>query len=274
MQGILKRILDRKAVEIAQRKIQHPLGELVSRAKELPAPRGFAEAIAKCVKDGGSAVIAEAKRASPSKGVIRPYFDPAAIARSYERGGATCLSVLTDVDFFQGSDDCLREARAACSLPVLRKDFIVDPYQLYETRAMGADAVLLIVAALDDDALLKLALLATELQLDVLCEVHNADELGRALTLPVSLIGVNNRDLRTFQTSLATSLALRPLLGEDHILVSESGIRTSLDVAMLRRAGIHAFLVGEAFMRAADPGSELNRLFYGAEAEVLQGVHR
>jgi indole-3-glycerol phosphate synthase len=213
------------------------------------------------IDQGLPAVIAEIKKASPSKGVIRPEFDPAAIAKSYAKGGAACLSVLTDKDFFHGSEEFLRQARDACALPVLRKDFVIDPYQVYEARAIGADCILLIVAALGDAALLELSLLAAELDLDVLCEVHDAEELERALALPVPLVGVNNRNLRTFETSLDTSLELQELMEYDRIMVTESGIRTAEDVAMLREAGINAFLVGEAFMRADNPGSELQRLF-------------
>ncbi|SFR91437.1 indole-3-glycerol phosphate synthase [Dyella sp. OK004] len=261
MTDILQRILTRKTEEIAERSARLPLAELTARAADAPDTRGFAAAIEAKIDAGLSAVIAEVKKASPSKGVIRPDFDPAAIARSYEKGGAACLSVLTDKDFFQGSEDFLRQARNACSLPVLRKDFVIDPYQVYEARAIGADCILLIVAALGDAALLELSLLAAELDLDVLCEVHDAEELERALVLPVPLIGVNNRNLRTFETSLDTSIELQALMEYDRILVSESGIHTRDDVERLRDAGISAFLVGEAFMRAEDPGSELKKLF-------------
>ncbi|WP_199100376.1 indole-3-glycerol phosphate synthase TrpC [Dyella sp. ASV21] len=261
MTDILQRILTRKTEEVAERSAKLPLVELSARVGDLPDTRGFAAAIEAKIENGLPAVIAEVKRASPSKGVIRPDFDPAAIARSYEQGGAACLSVLTDKDFFQGSEDFLQQARAACSLPVLRKDFVIDPYQVYEARVIGADCILLIVAALSDAALLDLSLLAAELDLDVLCEVHDAEELERALALPVPLIGVNNRNLRTFHTSLETSLELQQLMEYDRILVSESGIHTPDDVALLRDAGINAFLVGEAFMRASDPGAELKRLF-------------
>ena len=264
MSDILERILARKAEEIHERAVRRPLVELAARCADLPGTRGFAAAIEARIAAGQAAVIAEVKKASPSKGVIRPDFDPAAIARSYAAGGATCLSVLTDVDFFQGSDACLEQARAACALPVLRKDFVVDPYQVYEARALGADCILLIVAALDDGTLLELALLAAELDLDVLVEVHDAAELERALDVPAPLIGVNNRDLRSFETSLQTTLDLRALAPADVLLISESGIRAPDDVARLRAAGVHAFLVGEAFMRAPDPGAELQRLFGAA----------
>ncbi len=211
---------------------------------------------------GQPAVIAEVKKASPSQGVIRADFDPAAIARSYAQAGAACLSVLTDADFFHGSEAYLQQARAACDLPVLRKDFTIDAYQVYEARAIGADCILLIAAALDDAALLELALLAAELELDVLLEVHDEGELERALDIPVPLIGVNNRNLRTFTTSLDTTLRLRASVGVERLLVSESGIHAPADVARLREAGVDAFLVGEAFMRAPDPGAELARLFF------------
>ena len=262
MTDILNRILERKAEEVAERRVRMPLTELAARITGLPATRGFAAALEARIDAGTPAAIAEVKKASPSKGVIRPTFDPAAIARSYADGGAACLSVLTDRDFFQGSEAFLGQARAACSLPVLRKDFIIDPYQVHEARAIGADCILLIVAALEDDVLLALASLAAELDLDVLCEVHNADELERAQALPVRLIGVNNRNLRNFETSLEVSLSLQEMVEYDRILVAESGIRTPQDVARLRAGGVHAFLVGEAFMRAEDPGAELRRLFF------------
>lgn len=261
MTDILNRILARKAEEVAERRAQLAEEALLARIAKLPDTRGFAAAIEAKIENDLPAVIAEVKKASPSKGVIRADFDPAAIARSYEAAGAACLSVLTDSDFFQGSEAFLQQARVACSLPILRKDFIIDPYQVYEARAIGADCILLIVAALDDDALLQLSLLAAELDLDVLCEVHDEEELERAQALPVPLIGVNNRNLRNFETSLETSLALQQMIEYDRILVAESGIHTPEDVARLREGGIQAFLVGEAFMRAPDPGSELRRLF-------------
>ena len=262
MSDILDRILARKVVEITERSARVPMTELVARVADLPDTRGFAAAIEAKIEAGLPAVIAEVKKASPSKGVIRVDFDPAAIAQSYERAGAACLSVLTDADFFQGSEAYLREARAACALPVLRKDFTIDPYQVYEARAMGADCILLIVAALDDEALLELSLLAAELDLDVLVEVHDEEELERALEVPAPLIGVNNRNLRTFEVSLDTSLKLRERAPADRLLVSESGIATIEDIARLRGAGIDAFLVGETFMRAADPGMALTQLFF------------
>ena len=263
---MLKRILARKVEEVAERRARVAVAELQARNVDAPATRGFAAAVAARMARGDAAVIAEVKQASPSKGVIRADFDPSAIARSYEAGGATCLSVLTDVDFFQGSDQSLLAARAACTLPVLRKDFIVDPYQVHEARALGADCVLLIVAALHDDAMAAMADLAMSLGMDVLVESHDAEELGRAQRIApghgrMPLLGVNNRDLRTFNVSLDTTMRLRTQVPAGRVLVSESGIRTPADVAQLRAAGVHAFLVGEAFMRAPDPGAALRELF-------------
>jgi indole-3-glycerol phosphate synthase len=261
MSDILQRILARKAGEVAERAQRVPLAEVRARALDAPPVRGFAAAMRARMATGDAAVIAEVKKASPSKGVIRADFDPAAIARSYEAGGAACLSVLTDVDFFQGSDAYLQQARAACRLPVLRKDFIVHPYQVHEARALGADCVLLIVAALEDAPLMHLADLALSLGLDVLVEVHDMDELERALPVPAPLLGINNRSLRTFAVSLDTTLELRAAVPTDRVLVTESGIHAREDVALMRGHGINAFLVGEAFMRAPDPGIELARLF-------------
>jgi len=259
--NILDTILARKAEEVRERRTRVPLEELIARCRDLPDPRGFADALEAKIAVGWPAVIAEIKKASPSKGVIRADFRPAEIAASYERGGAACLSVLTDIDFFQGADEYLVAARGNCTLPVLRKDFVIDPYQVYEARALGADCILLIVAALEDAALLELTLLAAELDLDVLVEVHDGAELERALDLPTQLIGINNRDLRSFAVSLDTTLALKDRLPPERLLVTESGIVAPADVARMRDAGVHAFLVGEAFMRADDPGTELARLF-------------
>lgn len=261
MSDILKKILARKAEEIRERSARASLRELSSRVNDAPPVRGFVDAIEAKIAAGQAGVIAEVKKASPSKGVMRPDFCPAEIARSYEAGGAACLSVLTDVDFFQGADAYLQEARGVCSLPVLRKDFTIDPYQVYEARALGADCILLIVAALGDAALGELAALAEELGMDVLVEVHDGEELDRALATSARLIGINNRNLRTFETSLDTTLALRSRVPADRLLVTESGIVTRDDVARMRTADVHAFLVGETFMRAEDPGAELKRLF-------------
>jgi indole-3-glycerol phosphate synthase len=264
MSDILERILARKAQEVAERRQRVPLEDLLARCVRADPPRGFAAALECRIARGEAAVIAEVKKASPSKGLIRTDFDPAAIARSYEAGGAACLSVLTDVDFFQGADAYLQAARAACSLPVLRKDFSIDAYQVHEARALGADCILLIVAALDDARLNELAALALSIGLDVLVEVHDGVELDRALALPTApglLLGVNNRNLRTFEVSLDTTLALHARLPAGRRLVTESGIHRPEDVQRMRAAGVHAFLVGEAFMRVPEPGSELARLF-------------
>ena len=261
MTDILQRILARKHEEVLQRSQIRTLDSVRARAANQPPTRGFVEAIRRKHAAGEAAVIAEVKKASPSKGLIRPDFDPAAIARSYQAGGAACLSVLTDVDFFQGSNRYLGEARGACELPVLRKDFIVDPYQVYEARMIGADCILLIVAALEDGPLIEMSNLAHELGMDVLVEVHDIDELERALQVPAPLLGINNRSLRTFEVSLDTTLALREAVPPDRILVTESGIGTREDVTRMRAAGVNAFLVGETFMRAAEPGEELRRLF-------------
>ncbi len=262
MSDILRTILAHKAEEVATRSARVPLADVVERAKVAPPVRGFARALKAAVANGDPAVIAEVKKASPSKGVIRPDFHPADIAVSYEFGGAACLSVLTDEKFFQGHDRYLQEAREACTLPVLRKDFISDPYQVYEARVLGADCILLIVAALDDLQLSELSELALQLGMDVLVEVHDIDELERALQVPVPLIGINNRNLRTFEVSLQTTLSMRDAVPRDRLLVTESGILGAADVAMMRAAGVHAFLVGEAFMRAEEPGEALRQLFF------------
>lgn len=259
---ILKKILNRKQEEIAERSPVAPIALLKERMADASAPRGFIKAMEDRVAAGDSAVIAEVKKASPSKGLLRDPFHPAEIAQRYESGGAACLSVLTDKDYFQGSETYLQEARAACALPVIRKDFIVDPYQVYEARAIGADCILLIVAALDDTQMQALTTLAHELGMDVLMEVHDSEEMARAAACDVRLIGVNNRNLRTFETSLQTTLSLQSQAPEGSLLVTESGIHTVEDVALMREAGIHAFLVGEAFMRADDPGAALKGLFY------------
>ena len=264
MSGILERILARKHEEVATRSARVPRGMLEARIADAPPLRGFADALSAKIACGQPAVIAEVKKASPSKGVIRPRFNPAEIARSYQAGGAACLSVLTDVDFFQGDDADLQQARAACNLPVLRKDFVVDSYQVLEARALGADCILLIVAALEDGPMAELAVLAADLGMDVLVEVHDIDELERALQVPARLLGINNRNLRTFGVSLDTTLALRDAVPRDRILVSESGIATLGDVGRLRQAGVGAFLVGETFMREDDPGRALQRLFFPA----------
>ncbi len=261
MDDILQRILARKREEVDARIASVPLDELERRIAEMPAARGFADALRAKIAVNSPAVIAEMKRASPSQGVIRDVFWPSEIAISYEKGGAACLSVLTDADFFQGNDEYLRQAREACSLPALRKDFTIDPYQVYEARSLGADCILLIAAALDDDKLKTMCDLALELGMDVLVEAHDADEVDRALNTSAALIGINNRDLRTFEVSLETTLSLVKRVPSDRVLVTESGIRTHEDVARLREASVHAFLVGEVFMRAEDPGAELQRLF-------------
>ena len=258
---ILRKILDFKIQEVAEQAERLPLKELRRRLAYAPPLRPFADAVRGRLAAGAPAVIAEIKRASPSQGLLRPHFDPAAIAAGYEAAGATCLSVLTDREFFQGGEEYLREARAACGLPALRKDFMVDLYQVYEARAMGADCILLIAAALDDGPMAELAALSAELGMDVLVEVHDAGELERALALEVPLVGINNRDLRTFETRLETTLDLLARIPADRVVVTESGIHTPADVARMRAAGVHAFLVGEAFMRADAPGEKLAELF-------------
>jgi indole-3-glycerol phosphate synthase len=258
---ILEKILRRKAEEIAERRARVPRAELTRRAALAPPVRGFVEAIEQRIAQGQPAVIAEIKKASPSKGLLRADFRPAEVAKSYAAAGAACLSVLTDADFFQGADEYLQQARAACALPVLRKDFTIDPYQVDEARALGADCILLIVAALDDVALGELAGTAQHLGMDVLVEVHDGEELDRALGLNTALIGINNRNLRTFETRLETTLELLDRVPNDRIVVTESGFHTPADVVRMRAAGVHAFLVGEAFMRAPDPGRKLAELF-------------
>ena len=260
---ILDRIIERKWQEIAERAVRASVSELERRAAEQSASRGFVASLQQKLAGGHSAVIAEIKKASPSKGVIRADFDPVAIARSYQQGGAACLSVLTDRDFFQGDERFLTAAREACSLPVIRKDFIVDPYQVVEARAIGADCVLLIVAALEDRQMAELNAAALELGMDVLIEVHDRAELERSLPLGNTLVGINNRDLHRFETRLETTWDLLPHIPADRLVVTESGIHTDADIAAMRERGVHAFLVGEAFMRAADPGQKLAELFAG-----------
>ncbi|MEO1081909.1 MAG: indole-3-glycerol phosphate synthase TrpC [Pseudomonadota bacterium] len=264
MPDILEKILARKAEEVSERRRRHTLADLEARIAEQVPARGFAAALKDTVAAGKAAVIAEVKKASPSKGVIRSDFRPAEIARQYETGGASCLSVLTDEDFFQGSDAYLRKARSACTLPVLRKDFTVDSYQVAEARSLGADAILLIVAALDDALLAELSDAATHYGLDVLVEVHDRQELDRALALPTPLIGINNRNLRDFSTSLETTLALLDFVPDGRLVVTESAIHSREDVRRMREARVSAFLVGEAFMRERDPGSALEALFKDA----------
>lgn len=258
---ILRKILRHKADEVAARSQQLPLPELGRRAQVADPVRPFLQAIKQRIERGDPAVIAEVKKASPSKGVLREAFDPAEIAVSYEEGGATCLSVLTDKDFFQGAHEYLQTARAACTLPVLRKDFIIDEYQVFEARAIGADCVLLIVAALGDAQLRELSGLATHLDMDALIEVHDQDELERALRLGAPMVGINNRSLHTFETRLDTTLELLEHIPDDRTVVTESGIHTPEEVAMMREHGVHTFLVGEAFMTAPNPGAKLRELF-------------
>lgn len=261
MSDILQTIVARKREEVAAAKQAQPEPALRAQAARAPAVRPFADAIRQRAQHAQAAVIAEVKKASPSKGLLRDPFEPASIARSYEAGGAACLSVLTDRDFFQGSPAYLQAAREACALPVLRKDFIVDSYQIWEARAMGADCILLIAACLDDAQMRDFEAQAMALGLSVLVEVHDEDELARALRLSTPLLGVNNRNLRSFEVDLGTSLRLHALCPAERVLVAESGIATAQDVARLREAGIHAFLVGEAFMRAPEPGEALRQLF-------------
>lgn len=269
---VLEKILARKAEEVAERRSRVSLAELEAQAKIAAAPRGFANALIAQAKLKQPAVIAEVKKASPSKGVIRENFVPADIAVSYEKGGATCLSVLTDVDFFQGSDLFLQQARAACKLPVIRKDFMVDPYQIVEARALGADCVLLIVSALDDVKMAELAAVAKSVGLDVLVEVHDGNELERALkTLDTPLVGVNNRNLHTFEVSLENTLDLLPRIPRDRLVITESGIVNRADVELMEISGVYSFLVGETFMRAENPGAELQRLFFPERGVAVSG---
>ncbi|HAA44822.1 MAG: indole-3-glycerol-phosphate synthase [Halomonas sp. 54_146] len=259
---ILTRILARKDQEVAERRQAVSEADLLALGEKQSAPRGFIDALNARIAAGDPAVIAEVKKASPSKGVIREEFHPSDIAKSYAQGGAACLSVLTDADFFQGHEDYLIAARDVCSLPVIRKDFITHGYQVSESRAIGADCILLIVAALDDAQLRDLNQQAIQLGMDVLVEVHDADELARALALDLKLVGINNRNLHTFETSLNTTLDLLPRIPEEVTVITESGIHTRDDVALMREHSVNGFLVGEAFMRESDPGLALKKLFF------------
>jgi len=261
MSDILNQIVATKREEVAQALQARSLADVRADAESRLLTRDFVAALRAPVAAGRPAVIAEVKKASPSKGVIRPDFVPADIAQSYAEHGAACLSVLTDRQYFQGSPDFLKQARASCDLPVLRKDFMVDPYQVYEARAMGADCILLIAACLDDARMAELEAIAMGLNMAVLVEVHDRAELQRALRLKTPLVGINNRNLRSFEVSLDTTLDLLPDVPADRLLITESGIQTPADVQRLRAAGVHAFLVGEAFMRAAEPGEALAELF-------------
>ncbi|WP_124552394.1 indole-3-glycerol phosphate synthase TrpC [Methylophilus methylotrophus] len=261
MSDILNKILATKAEEIAAAQARLPLAEVQALAAQQPPARDFVGAIRSKIAAGKAAVIAEIKKASPSKGVIRADFKPAEIAASYEQGGAACLSVLTDEQYFQGSADYLKQARAACSLPVLRKDFMIDNYQVYEARAMGADCILLIAAALTLAQMQQLEAVAHRLGMAVLVEVHNGEELAQAIQLTTPLLGINNRNLRTFEVTLDTTLGLLEKISGDKIVVTESGIFTADDVKLMRDHAVHTFLVGEAFMRQDNPGAELAKVF-------------
>ncbi|WP_072821002.1 indole-3-glycerol phosphate synthase TrpC [Modicisalibacter ilicicola] len=262
MPTILAKIVARKDDEVAERRARVSEAVLLERAREQEAPRGFVAALSRTIEEGDPAVIAEIKKASPSRGVIREEFRPAEIAKAYAESGASCLSVLTDADFFQGHENDLIAARQACGLPVIRKDFIVHDYQVTEARAIGADCILLIVAALDDARMKDLHQQAGELGMDVLVEVHDALELERALALDLELVGINNRDLHTFETTLDTTFQLLSRIPEKVTIITESGINTRGDVEHMREYGVNGFLVGEAFMREEDPGAALRRLFF------------
>jgi indole-3-glycerol phosphate synthase len=261
LSDVLERIVVVKRAEVAAAKLRAAPAEVERLARAAPRPRDFVGALRAKVAAGAAAVIAEVKRASPSRGVLRADFDPVSIARSYENGGAACMSVLTDKEFFQGSGDHLKAARAACGLPVLRKDFMLEPYQVFESRALGADCILLIAAVLSAEAMRELEAVAASLGMAVLVEVHDGSELETALELNTPLLGINNRNLRTFDTRLETTLDLLPRVPPARLVVTESGILAPQDVARMRSGGVHAFLVGEAFMRAPDPGAALQQLF-------------
>ncbi|PCI46979.1 MAG: indole-3-glycerol-phosphate synthase [Moraxellaceae bacterium] len=259
---ILKKILARKEQEVLERSKTVPLSELENRARQQSAPRGFIRELETNISNGRPGVIAEIKKASPSKGVIRENFDPVAIALDYQQAGASCLSILTDKDFFQGDEAYLIEARKACTLPILRKDFLIDPYQVVESRAVGADCVLLIIAALDEVLMKELASCAMQLDMDLLIEVHNQQELEQALLLPEGLIGINNRDLHTFDTRLETTYELLSAIPDARTVVTESGIHAKKEIQQMQSKGVNGFLVGEAFMRAEHPGQQLRTLFF------------
>ena len=261
---ILEKIITTKAQEIIAAQVARPFAVVDHDARNAGTPRGFERALRARIAGGRSAVIAEIKKASPSKGVLREAFDPPAIAASYERAGAACLSVLTDRPFFQGAPEYLVAARAACALPALRKEFIIDEYQVAESRALGADAILLIVAALEDERMAALEACAHAYGMDVLVEIHGSEELDRALKLKTPLLGINNRNLRNFSVTLDTTFNLLVRIPKDRLVITESGIQTQRDVTLMRDRGVHAFLVGEAFMRAPDPGAALTALFGNA----------
>lgn len=259
---ILKSILAYKTEYVDHVKNKTSLDELKHRADDSAPGRGFTSSLLGTIEAGKPAVIAEIKKASPSKGVIRENFNPADIARSYADAGACCLSVLTDIQFFQGSDEYLKQAHAACELPIIRKDFMIDPYQVYEAKVMGADAILIIVSALSDMQMQDLVGVSNEIGLDLLVEVHDREELERGMMLRTPLIGINNRNLHTFETDLDTTLGLLTDVFHDRTVVTESGIHSQDDIKLMRKNNVNAFLVGEAFMKAKDPGEELNRLFF------------
>lgn len=261
MSDILNKIIATKTIEVAAAKARKPMAVVQAEASTASPVRDFVASIRAKIANGQSAVIAEIKKASPSKGIIRADFKPAEIAKSYEQGGAACLSVLTDVEYFQGSAEYLQQARAACNLPVLRKDFMIDAYQVYEARAMGADCILLIAAAIDLAKMRELETIAHSLGMAVLVEVHNGEELDLALQLDTPLLGINNRNLRTFEVTLDTTLELLARIPTNKIVVTESGIFTNDDVTLMRKNNVHTFLVGEAFMRQPEPGTELAKVF-------------
>ena len=258
---ILKKIVSRKQEEIAESINRVPIERMIELAANAESPRGFYNALNSKVLKRQSGIIAEIKKASPSKGVLRENFNPVEIAQSYESGGATCLSILTDRDFFQGDPQYLIKARAAVSIPVIRKDFIIHPYQVYESRAIGADCILLIASCLEDDELMNLSSIATSLGMDTLVEVHDSEELYRALKLDLPLLGINNRNLRNFEVNLQTTIDLIPDIGDDKLIITESGIKTKLDVDLMHQHNVYGFLIGEAFMRDSNPGQKLKELF-------------